>query len=594
MSLRNRAIAFGLFIAILLGVSYYLWDTVGKYFNDRLQPSDNLYAVVPLNNIDQFTPGDIYARGNMNVPQEVSEAVRVMSLELAELRRTWANEVKKLRELYEQYQWLLQVTEQRHATWQEQRVIFEHAITNLDNKLRLLQDNVISKDDLQHVQQSLDTLQRQTEKLANLILEFDTYNVDDILNAVEGLTQDMVDIREWVRGVEQTVEQLRHNSPSNDVVVQTSGFSGSLDEFVEEFLTRSDMLRSNLDSIDQIFSDYLLKLEGRVADIETKLADYDTRLGTVEVVLQGTQQKVAHLEEQVSHLATTANSLKDDLSRTEARINNVETSLESMLQAWEAKLQAIVENYEGMEETREKVWQLVHEHGKVLTQLNTSIVAINADIQGLQTRLQGLGQRELESLENQNALAELAVAISNLDNRLTELANRNLILEEQIVELLHAVEEVKEVIAEHETRFERDIASLRSHIDETIKNINASVEQRFGEIDSLLAGLDSKYDELVTDVYTKYAQLSATSQQLLTEGNASILRASDDVIPLIVETLHSTQELLATMTLEQEQLKQILAEQSATIELLRQEVSEVRQLQSGKNDVVAYSGGGTP
>lgn len=594
MSLRNRVIAFGLFIAILLGVSYYLWDTVGKYFNDRLQPSDNLYAVVPLNNIDQFTPGDIYARGNMNVPQEVSEAVRVMSLELAELRRTWANEVKKMRELYEQYQWLLQVTEQRHATWQEQRVIFEHAITNLDNKLRLLQDNVISKDDLQHVQQSLDTLQRQTEQLANLILEFDTYNVDDILNAVEGLTQDMVDIREWVRGVEQTVEQLRHNSPSNDVVVQTSGFSGSLDEFVEEFLTRSDMLRSNLDSIDQIFSDYLLKLEGRVADIETKLADYDTRLGTVEVVLQGTQQKVAHLEEQVSHLATTANSLKDDLSRTEARINNVETSLESMLQAWEAKLQAIVENYEGMEETREKVWQLVHEHGKVLTQLNTSIVAINADIQGLQTRLQGLGQRELESLENQNALAELAVTISNLDNRLTELANRNLILEEQIVELLHAVEEVKEVIAEHETRFERDIASLRSHIDETIKNINASVEQRFGEIDSLLAGLDSKYDELVTDVYTKYAQLSATSQQLLTEGNASILQASDDVIPLIVETLHSTKELLATMTLEQEQLKQILAEQSATIELLRQEVSEVRQLQSGKNDVVVYSGGGTP
>lgn len=594
MSLRNRGIAFGLFIAILLGISYYLWDTIGKYFNDRLQPSDNLYAVVPLNNIDQFAPGDIYARDNMNVPQEVSESVRAMSLELAELRRTWANEVKKLQELYEQYQWLLQVTEQRHSTWQEQRVIFEHAITNLDNKLRLLQDNVISKDDLQHVQQSLDTLQKQTEQLANLILEFDAYNVDDILNAVEGLTQDIVDIRKWVRGVEQTVEQLRHNSPSNDVVVQTSVFSGSLDEFAEEFLARIDMLRSNLDSIEQTFSDYLLNLEGRVADIETKLTDYDTRLGIVEVVLQGTQQKVDHLEEQVSHLATTANSLKDDLSRTEARINNVETTLGSTLQAWEAKLQSIVENYEGMEETREKVWQLVHEHGEVLTQLNTSIAAINADIQGLQTRLQGLGQRELESLENPNALAELAVAISNLDNRLTELANRNLILEEQIVELLHAVEEVKEAIAEHETRFERDIASLQSHIDETVKNINASVEQRFREIDSLLAGLDSKYDELVTDVYTKYAQLSATSQQLLTEGNASILQTSDDVIPLIVETLHATQELLATMTLEQEQLKQILAEQSATIELLRQEVSEVRQLQSGENDVVAYSGGGMP
>src|SRR5690606_35011346 len=204
MFLRNRVIVFGLFIAILLGVSYYLWDTVGKYFNDRLQPSDSLYAVVPLNNIDQFTPGDIYARGNMNVPQEVSEAVRAMSLELDELRRTWANEVKNLQELYEQYQWLFQVTEQRHSTWQEQRVIFEHAITNLDNKLRLLQDNVISKDDLQHVQQSLDALQKQTEQLADLILEFDTYNVGDILNAVEGLTQDMVDIREWVRGVAQT------------------------------------------------------------------------------------------------------------------------------------------------------------------------------------------------------------------------------------------------------------------------------------------------------------------------------------------------------------------------------------------------------
>lgn len=577
-----------------------------KAETQNITSPDTLYAMLPEDDfIDTLVATSGVSDGYVD-DEEMSLIHFQATEQLSVLHTYWAEGMEKLEYLQGLYEELLATRESEYRLWNEQSSRLEKLISALQEEVHLLKEttssetqysNVIGEElqvelethgrSLSELSEVVSLLEQKTNSLVETLSRLDSRNSEQVLRELRRLDKQLVLLSERI----DDTKRLLDGQSNKTITLEESEIieEGFFENALTDLSSQMEGVVTQIDTAESRLGEYYGHLEQRVQTLELYIMQHNARLVAVERVLSQAQNVLRQLEGKVTEMALTTENLEQQIDTSNRRIDILEREWERLFSEWETQLTHISADKEELLQIKEEILVLVETQDENIKQLYDVVEALNSDLGEFKYGLSFLSERDFQALDSADQIAAIAVAVSRLDSRIEEAHNTSLLLFEEISRLSDRLKDIEGDFLQREELLEASVVNLQNYVDQDIENTIHILEAKFFEADAQTVALQNEYQRLeqVVDVLMERVGLL--------ENKSGRTRSDElqNIAQLAIETLLTTQELMATMSVEQEQLKRLLEEQGDTIELLRQELDELRYIQTGEKEVVSYTGGGT-